>query len=155
MPTDLSLTRLLAGPYAPPPLRKGDRAHCLYRDCDVVITSWSDARISWPRRRALHGGGSGLSVDDELRRAVLTESAQAIMHGWGVSSKAVWNWPRAFGVTMWGTEGSRRSHQQTSEKGAAAPRERGLIDARCDRMSERSKRLDLARNFQEYPRRPL
>jgi hypothetical protein len=28
--------RLLFGPYEPPPLRKGDRASCLYRDADVV-----------------------------------------------------------------------------------------------------------------------
>jgi hypothetical protein len=35
--------QLLAGPYPYPPLRKGYRAFCLYRDCDVVITSWSDA----------------------------------------------------------------------------------------------------------------
>ena len=45
--------RLLHGPYTPPRLRRGDRATCLYRDAEVVITSWSDARISWPRCRAI------------------------------------------------------------------------------------------------------
>ena len=35
--TDRDRVRLLHGPYAPPPLRKGDRAHCLLRDCTVVI----------------------------------------------------------------------------------------------------------------------
>src|SRR5262249_7625408 len=55
--------KLLFGPYEPPPLQKGDRATCLSRDADVVITSWSDGRISWPRCRALgHRGGSGLLV---------------------------------------------------------------------------------------------
>jgi hypothetical protein len=40
--------RLLHGPYEPPPLRKGDRTTCLYRDADAVITGWSGGRISWP-----------------------------------------------------------------------------------------------------------
>jgi hypothetical protein len=38
--------RLLYGPYQAPALRKGDRAFCLYHDTDVVITGWTDARIS-------------------------------------------------------------------------------------------------------------
>src|SRR5262245_325391 len=38
--------RLLHGPYEPLPLRKGERASCLYRDADVVITGRSGGRIS-------------------------------------------------------------------------------------------------------------
>jgi hypothetical protein len=30
--------RLLRGPYKAPRLRRGDRAFCLFRDCDVVVT---------------------------------------------------------------------------------------------------------------------
>jgi hypothetical protein len=41
--------RLLAAPYTPPFLRRGDRATCLYRDADVTVTSWTLAPISWPR----------------------------------------------------------------------------------------------------------
>jgi hypothetical protein len=47
-------TDLIAGPYKPPTLRKGERTFCLYRDAEVVITSWSDARIPWPRARSVH-----------------------------------------------------------------------------------------------------
>jgi hypothetical protein len=38
----------------------------------MVVTSWSDGRILWPRCRAADtpGGGSGLVVDAELTRAV-------------------------------------------------------------------------------------
>jgi hypothetical protein len=51
----------------------------LYRDCDVVITSWTSARISWPRCHAfgIRGGGVGLLVDEELVRAIRPESAVA------------------------------------------------------------------------------
>src|SRR5262249_10796644 len=71
--------RLHAGPYTPPSLRRGDRATCLFRDADVVITSWTSAPIPWPRccRADPPGGGSGLLVTEELARAVRTGSAFA------------------------------------------------------------------------------
>src|SRR5262249_22534224 len=80
MPTDHNPDRLLHGPYTPPPLRRGDKATCLFRDGDVVITGWSDGPIPWPRcrRPGTHGGGSGLLVDEELARAVRLESSLAI-----------------------------------------------------------------------------
>src|SRR5262249_59615079 len=37
----------------------------------------------------------------------------------GVSTNAFWNWRKAFGVTQWGTEGSRRLHQALGGNGAA------------------------------------
>src|SRR5262245_17414895 len=44
---------LLHGPYHPPAFCKGCTAFCLFRDAEVVITSWSDAPLSWPRCRAV------------------------------------------------------------------------------------------------------
>ena len=66
------LTKLLFGPYYPPRLHVGDKATCLLRDGDVIITSWTAARIPWPRCRAIgkRGGGFGLLLDEELARAV-------------------------------------------------------------------------------------
>jgi hypothetical protein len=54
--------KLLFGPYKAPPLKRGDRAFCLMRDCAVVVTGRTGARIPWPRCRALDstGGGSGI-----------------------------------------------------------------------------------------------
>src|SRR5262249_35085080 len=86
MLTDRERVKLLSGPYTPPRLKRGDRATCLYRDCTVVVTSWSGGRIPWPRCRALDqrgGCGSGLLVDEELARAVRSESAAAEMYGGG------------------------------------------------------------------------
>jgi hypothetical protein len=50
----LDKQRLLHGPYHAPTLRVGDRADCLMRGT-VVITSWTDACISWPRCRRPEG----------------------------------------------------------------------------------------------------
>jgi hypothetical protein len=102
--------KLLFGPYRPLALRRGDRASCLYRDCDVVVTSWTAARIPWPRCRALdgRGGGSGLLVDEELARAIRQESAAAIAYWWGVNGETVWRWRRAFDVGRMDSPGSRR-----------------------------------------------
>jgi hypothetical protein len=60
-------------------LRRGDRAACLYRDCDVVVTGWTDARIPWPRCRPLDVPRSrpALLVDEELARAICKSSTAA------------------------------------------------------------------------------
>src|SRR5262249_4991333 len=107
MPPRFIPHRLLYSPYAPPALRRGDRATCLYRDADVLITGWSDGRISWPRcrRPGTHGGGSGLLVDAELARAVRSESVLAICYWWGVNDSVVWKWRKALGVERF-NEGS-------------------------------------------------
>jgi hypothetical protein len=128
--TNHDRTKLLFGRYKTPPVKRGDRATCLFRDCDVVITSWTDARIAWPRCRALDspGGGSGLLVDEELARAVRHESAAAVMHWWGASERAVWAWRRALGVTRTANEGSHRLIQASAEQGAKAIKAREWTD---------------------------
>jgi hypothetical protein len=117
--------RLLAGPYTPPPLRRGDRTTCLYRDADVVITSWTAAPIPWPRccRPGTHGGGSGLLLDEELARAVRNESAAAVCHWWGVSGDVVWRWRKALGVRLLDSDGTRLARQAAAISGGQAVRE--------------------------------
>jgi len=80
MPKVLDPHQLHHGPYNPPALRRGDKATCLYRDGDVIVTGWNDGRITWPRCRRLdtRGGGSGLLVQEELARATQRESSLAI-----------------------------------------------------------------------------
>lgn len=100
MPGHLDPYQLHHGPYNPPSLRRGDRATCLYRDADVVISSWSDGRIPWPRCRRLasHGSGSGLLVDEELARAVRMESSLALHYWFGVNYSVVCCWRKALGM---------------------------------------------------------
>jgi hypothetical protein len=63
--------RLIAGLYRPPPVRVGDRATCLFRNAEVIVTSWTDAPIAWPHFRTLgFRSGSGLLISDDLIRAV-------------------------------------------------------------------------------------
>jgi hypothetical protein len=139
--------RLLHGPYEPPALRKGDRTVCLYRAADVVISAWSDGRTSWPRCRAVGvRGGSGLLVCEELARAIRTESAAALEYWWGVSNSTVTLWRAALGVEgQFGTEGSKRLHQATSERGAAATRTREVTDRERRTRRRRALALNLGR----------
>ena len=58
------------------------REALLYRDTDVVVTGWTDARIPRPRCRPLDVPRThpSLLVDDELARAVRQESAAAVRY---------------------------------------------------------------------------
>src|SRR5262249_8249402 len=69
----------------------------------------------------------------ELLRAIRTESSIAIQFWWGVGADSVWRWRKAFGVTKWGTAGSRRLHQALSEQGAAKARGKKLPRALVER----------------------
>jgi len=59
-----------------------------------------------------------LLVGHELARAIRTESAVAITHWWGVGTKAIWQWRKAFGISQFGTH-----RQQTASS--------RILRARC------------------------
>src|SRR6516162_8028198 len=85
MPPMPDKCRLLQGPYQAPAPRVSDGADCLMRGT-VLITSWTDARISWPRcRRPQSKSHPSLLLDTELARAFRTETAIAVCCRWGVS----------------------------------------------------------------------
>ena len=147
--TNRDRVKLLFGPYRSPPLNRGDRATCLYRDALVIVTSWTDAPIPWPRCRALDspGGGSGLLVDEELARAVRNESAAAVMHWWGAGQRAVWAWRKALGVGRVDSQGSRRLIQAAAEQGAEAIRAREWTEKERQQRRRVNAEKGLARNL--------
>jgi hypothetical protein len=152
-PTDPDLVKLIGGPYRPPRLKIGDVGTCLYRDCDVVITSTSDARIPWPRCRArdqVGGGGSGLLIDQTLALAIRTESAEALKYWFGVGTHAVWSWRKAFGIGQRDTTGSQRLYDLTAEKAAAATRGKPLPASVRRKMRRASLARDAARSLRAY-----
>ena len=73
--------KLLSGPYRPPPLTKGDRAACLYRDADVIVTAWSDAPLPWPRGYAPSATPAGGPRHNEASTFRLTRRAVAEIMG--------------------------------------------------------------------------
>jgi hypothetical protein len=115
----------------------------------VVVTVWTDARIPWPRCRALDGGGagSGLLVNEELARAVRTEAAAAVCYWWGVSQGAVARWRKALGVGRSDSPGTRRLVKAASEAGAATQRGRRLPAEQVERRRRMSRELNLARHL--------
>src|SRR5258707_5870441 len=121
--------RLLHGPYRPPRLNVGDRTDCLMRGT-VVVTSWSDARISWPRCLPVQSKSHpSLLLDDELARAVRTESAAAVCFWWGVSHGVVERWRKLFDVDRVNNAGTHRLMQANAQAGAEAVKAKEWSDA--------------------------
>ncbi|HEX4612624.1 MAG TPA: hypothetical protein VH092_30800 [Urbifossiella sp.] len=136
----------LLGAYTPPAVKVGDVVRCLYRRAECRVTAWTDAPLPWPRCRQLGiQGGSGLLITVDLIRAVQTESAAALKHWFGVSTKAAWNWRKRFvpGEGKFRTAGSRDAHQRASEAGAAGIKAKVWTDEELDARGELSKRLGL------------
>src|SRR5262249_33114923 len=126
-------TRLLGGPYRQPRLRVGQRATCLDRDTGVVGVGRSEAPIPWPLGRPgpPRRGQPSLLVDEELARAVRCESAAALSHWWGVSSRIVTRWRRSLGVSRMDSPGSVRLILAASARGVARIRAEGVSPEVC------------------------
>ena len=152
--TDSERIKLLFGPYRPPSLRRGDRAFCLFRGAVVVVTSWTDAPIPWPRCRILEGkgGGSGLLVEEELARAVCHESATAVCFWWGACDGAVYRWRKALDATRINNQGSQRLIHAAASLGAEAMSQRGLAPEEVEQRRERALQMNLSQYLQPgYP----
>jgi hypothetical protein len=146
--TNRDKVNLLFGPYQAPSLRRGDRALCRVRDCEVVITGWSDAPMSWPRGYAPSerpGGGLALLVDDQLARAVRRESAAAVCYWWGVGHTTIARWRRALGATRRNNAGSQRLIRSAAATAREAALERGITEAERQRRKSQAVEMGLWR----------
>jgi hypothetical protein len=118
----------------------------------VVITSWADARISWPRCRPLEGKGHpSLLVDDELARAVRTEAAAAVCFWWGVSHGVVQRWRRALGVNRLNNARTRQLMLDAAREGAAMQQTREWTEEERRAKRQDALRLDLGRHLRPRP----
>ena len=140
--------QLLFGPYRPPRLRVGDRATCLLRDCEVIITSITDAPIPWPRCRALGGrGGSGPWLGGDLEEAVRRESAAAVRFWWRLSAATVRKMRTALGVTRTNNEGTQRLVWQAAVRGSEAIKDHEWTEAERAARRRLNAELRLDRNL--------
>jgi hypothetical protein len=96
----------LLGEYVTPRFDYGDVVRCARRG-DVRIVGLSEAPIPWPVGQTLpRGRGRALVLYGDLAEAVRRESAEAVMHFWGVKVNTVWLWRKVLGVGRM-TEGTR------------------------------------------------
>lgn len=112
----------LIGTYATPTVAVGEIRPCLLRGPRCRITSFRKAPIPWPRCLPLGGYGPGLWVNDDLVRAIRTESALALKYWFGVGGNTVTHWRSRFRVDRQGTPGERGRRLAASIKGGAARR---------------------------------
>lgn len=128
-------TDLIAGPYRAPVCRVGDWLDDA-RDGALEVGGWTEAPISWPRRKKT-GRHSPILCGD-LLRAVRVESVAAISHWWGVSATTVWAWRQALGVDT--TAGSQRIARRGVPPDAAAKGRERAKDADVRERIAESKR---------------
>ena len=92
-------------------------------------------------------------VNEELVRAIKTESAAALMHHFGVGVSTVWLWRKAFGVGQWGTPGSKRLLEVTTAKANDAVRGKSLSKKAVRDRRRRAEELDLVQHLRSYQAR--
>jgi hypothetical protein len=148
--TDPDRFRLL-GTYRTPRVRVGRKLACEARDCEVIVTGYSSARIPWPLGRRPGFAGRALVVYGELARAVRRESNQAVCHWFGVTGQTVSKWRRALGVGQT-TDGTRRLRVDYSAEPWAV-RARGKAHAKA-RDPERRRRIAEAKRGKPRPTPP-
>jgi hypothetical protein len=151
--TDLERVQLLFGPYKAPPLKRGDRASCLFRDCEVIVTGWSDAPIPWPIGQRPGRGARALVVLGGLADAVRLESNQAVAYWFGVTPQTVMQWRKALTVPR-SNEGTHRLHHDHAlEPGVAAARAKAHANSR-DPATDAGRRKKIAAAKRGKPRPP-
>jgi hypothetical protein len=76
----------------------------------------------------------------------------ALQHWFGVGAAAVWAWRKAFGVSQFGTDGSKRLHEITVAKGAAKTRGKRLAPEQVELRRKNALALNLSRHIHPCPK---
>jgi hypothetical protein len=85
-------------------------------------------------------------VDDELVRAIRSESSLAIQYWWGVQVETVWRWRKAFGVGRY-NEGSAKLRVDLNEKLANRTRGKKLPPDQVERRRRTARELNLGQHL--------
>jgi hypothetical protein len=140
--------KLLGGPYRPPAVQVGEVTSCLYWDREVIITGWSDGHIPWPMCKPREGyGRPRILVEDELARAIRTESAAALRYWWGVGVKQVWRWRQCFSIGRADTPGSERLVKAAAQQGADAVKTKEWSDKEREHKRHLANELNLGKHL--------
>ena len=83
-------------------------------------------------------------VNDELARAIKTESAAALRYWFGASAGVVWKWRMAFGVGGRATtQGSKKAIRAAAKLATAGLKSKVWTDAELDAKAATAKRIGL------------
>jgi len=88
-------------------------------------------------------------VDDELLRAIRSESAVALRHWWHVSVGMVWKWRKTFGIGRTGTPGSARLVRAAAQLGAEAIKAKEWTEAEREQKRELAIKGNFGHNGQQ------
>jgi hypothetical protein len=83
-------------------------------------------------------GYPSLLVNEELARAIRSESALALRYWWGASAGVVHRWRKALGVTRTNNEGTHRLIQAAAEAGGEVFRGVSLPEEWCEQRRQRA-----------------
>ncbi len=88
----------LIGSYKPLRVKIGTVLACEFRDCEVVVTGYSEGRIPWPIGKAKGQRTKTWVICGDLADAIRRESNQAVCYWWGITPQTVTKWRAALGV---------------------------------------------------------
>jgi hypothetical protein len=89
-----------------------------------------------------------LLIDEELARAIRTESAVALKYWWGIGTHAVWHWRRALKVNKVDNPGTHRLIVAAAEKAAEAMRAREWSPAEIEAKRAIAIKLNLGQYWE-------
>jgi hypothetical protein len=139
----------LLGTYRTPRVRVRAVLSCEVRDCDVVVTGYTDARIPWPVGYPRERGGSPAPVVyGALAQAVGRESNQAVCYWFGVTAQTVSKWRKALGVGLTNDGTHRLRSDYTREPWAVRARRKAVGKARDP---DRRRKIAEARRGKKRP----
>lgn len=73
-----------------------------------------------------------------------------MMHWFGISVSTIWSWRKAFGVTQWGTPGSKRLLEANTIKANESVRGKKLSKKAVRDRRKRAKELNLVQHLRDY-----